>query len=143
MSVNGLSIGKDVSIALVTSTGPVTFNITTSFQPKAQYTELKSVGLDGTVRNSKVPNGWEVTFKIDRGGSNVDSYFAQAEADYYNGVPWQPGTILETISEPDGTVSQWRYDNVMLYYDDAGERSGEKVVQLVVKGFASRRVQVA
>lgn len=143
MAVNGLSIGKDVSVALITSYGPVNFNITTSFHPKAKYHDLRSVGLDGTVRDAPIPAGWDITFKIDRGGASVDAYFAQVEADYFAGVPTQAGTILETITEPDGTVSQWRYDNVMLKYDDAGERVGDKTIQIGVHGTASRRIQVA
>ena len=142
MPINSMSVGRDVTVDIVTSYGLASFSITTSFHAKPKHTDLKSVGLDGTHREGYVPAGWDITFKLDRGDSSVDDFFAQVEDDYFNGINSLPGTIQETIINPDGTISQYRYEGVTLKLDDAGEKAGDKLVVMTIAGFANRRKTV-
>jgi len=142
MPINDQSVGRDVTVDIVTSYGLVSFSITTSFHAKPKHTDLKSVALDGTHREGYVPAGWDLTFKLDRGDSTADDYFAQVEADYFAGINQAPGTVQETITNPDGSISQYRYEGVTLKFDDAGEKAGDKLIQMSVAGFANRRKKV-
>ena len=49
---------------------------------------------------------------------------------------------METIQEKDGSVSQYRYENVVLKLDGAGDYKGDSFVQLGLTGMASRRIRV-
>ncbi len=73
---------------------------------------------------------------------NVDIYFAQREADYFNGVNQQGGTIFESIVEKDGSITSFRYTNVILKYDSAGDWKGDSLIAISVSAMASRRYQV-
>ncbi len=143
MPINDMSVGKDVTIDIVTSYGLASFTITTGFQAKPRYADVKSVGLDGTAREGYVPVGYDIVLKLDRGDSSVDDFFAQIEADYFNGINQIAGTITETIANPDGSVSQYRYEGVQLSCADLGDKTGDKLIQMEIKGFAGRRKKVA
>jgi len=73
----------------------------------------------------------------------VDNYFATLESQYYAGANQLPGTIYETISEPDGSLTQWRYTGVVLKLEKAGEFSGDKKVEQSVSFMASQKVKVS
>jgi hypothetical protein len=71
----------------------------------------------------------------------VDAYFAQIEADFYNGIQHKPASIIEIIRDPSGSVHQFTYQSVALRYEEAGTWEGEKYVQQKVAFVASKRVQ--
>jgi hypothetical protein len=138
-----MNVGKDVTWDVVTSAGLMTIDITTSFHAKPAYTEVSSKAVDGKTRKAYIPNGHDITIKLDRAGPDVEDFFTQAEADYFDGLPLQSGSITETVQEPDGSVSQYRYEEVILKLDDTGERSGDKLIQMSIAGHATRKKQVA
>ena len=90
-----------------------------------------------------VYDGWSIAIKLDRRDPTVDRYFAQREADYWAGVNLVSGTILESIREVDGSVSQYQYTGVVLKYDDAGDWKSDSFVSISLTGMASRRIRVA
>jgi len=143
MPFNSLNVGRDVTVDVTTSAGPLTFSIVTGFSSKPKYKDLSSTGLDGVVRHAALPAGWDGTFEIERGSGVVDAYFAQLEAAYYNGQNQTAGTITETIQEVDGTVSQYRYEGAVLKLQDAGTKAGDKLVKMKVQFEASFRRKVA
>jgi len=142
MPVNGFTVGRDIALVIQTAGGPLQVNIT-DFSADPMFTELKSKPLSGVPVFGIIPDGWKVSFKIDRQGPVLDNYFAAAEAGYYNGQSQPAGTIYETISEPDGSVSQWRYTGVVLKLDKAGDFSGDKKTEQSVSGMAATKVKVS
>lgn len=142
MPINSYSIGKDISYSVVTPSGTLTLNGKTDYSIKPMFTDLRHKGLDGINVNGFIPDGWQIELRFDRADPNVDNYFAQLEADYFAGVNQQGGTIYETIVEKDGSVSQYRYTNVILKYDNAGDWKGDSLVQISVTAMASRRIKV-
>lgn len=143
MPVNGFNVGRDVSVDINTSTGPLNFGLITKFTAKQDITDKKVKGLDGITRHARFPDGWSGTFDVERQGPELDNFFAQAEDNYYAGVDEQGGTITETITEVSGAVSQFRFLGVLLKYDDAGDWSGDDTVKQKVSFVASRRVKVS
>lgn len=140
---NGFTVGRDISLDLYTSRGPLPLPPTvTSFHAKPVYKTINSHVLGGQNLTAQLPSGWEFTIEIDRSDDSIDAYFAQAEADYYAGIAVPPGTITETITEADGSVSQYRYTKVSLKFDDAGNKQGDNKVTQSFSGSASQRIKV-
>jgi hypothetical protein len=104
-------------------------------------TEQKIKGLDGITRPVRFFDGWSGRFEYERQDSTLDDYFSMLEANYYLGVPEQPCSITETIENPDGGITQYRYLGVLLKLDDAGDWAGDKTVKMTVSFVASRRMK--
>ncbi|MGJ7529853.1 hypothetical protein [Variovorax sp. GB1P17] len=145
MPMNNQSVGRDVSLDFYTSKGilPIAAAAITSFASQPATTQTASKGLDGITRYGVFPDGWSGVLDIDRLNGNLDTYWAQIEADFYNGVNILPGTITETISEPDGSISQYRYTGVMFDFKDAGTKVANQLVKQKLNFMAARRIKVA
>ena len=143
MPINNFSVGKDVSLTVVTSYGTMKLSGLTDFSADPMTTDLKSKALDGTPRFGFIPDGWKGSFKFDRLDATVDNLWAQMEADYYAGKNLQAGTISEIITEADGSVSQWRYDGVILRLEKAGDWGGDKKVEQSISFEAAHKVKVS
>lgn len=143
MPVNSFSVGRDVTLDIIGPQGPLRFNLITGFHSKPDITDAKVKGLDGITRHVRFPDGWSGGFSVERQDSTVDDYFAQLEANFYAGLNEQPCTITETITEANGSVTQYRYQQVLLKLDDAGSWEGDKTVKQSISFMAARRVKVA
>lgn len=145
MPMNNQTVGRDVSLDFYTSKGmlPIAAAAITQFDTQPQTTNTASKGLDGITRYGVFPDGWKGTLTIDRLNGNLDTYWAQIESDFYNGVNILPGTITETIQEPDGSTSVYRYTGVMFDFKDAGSKVANKLVSQKLDFMAARRFKVA
>lgn len=143
MPLNDFSIGRDVSLDIMTPSGPLRLNKITGFTAKQDITDHKVKGLDGITTHLRFPDGWAGSFDIERMDSSLDDYFATIEANYYAGLNEKTCTILETVSEPTGATTQYRFERVLLKYDDAGDWKGDSSVKQKVSFVAARRVKVA
>lgn len=142
MPVNQFSVGRDVSLTVVTSYGPLKFAGLTDFMADPMTTDLKSKAIDGTPRFGFIPDGWKGSFKLDRIDPSVDNWWAQVEADYFSGKNVPPATISEIITEADGSISEFRYTGVVLRLEKAGDWGGDKKVEQTVVFEAAKRVKV-
>lgn len=144
MPLNNFSLGKDVTLDVITPQGPLQLPVTTTgFEAKPQYNKIRSKGLDGINRGANVPDGWEGSISLDRQNSAVDDFFAAQEAGYYAGQNVLSASITETMREPSGAVSQYRYVNVCLSFDEAGNKTGDNKIEQKIGFFASQRIKVA
>lgn len=144
MPYNNFSIGKDVVLDVITPNGVLNLPVTTTgFEAKPLYNHIKSIGLDGLNREASIPSGWQGSINLDRQNNVVDAFFAQQEAGYYAGQNVLTATITETITEADGSVSQYRYVNVSLSFEEAGKKTGDNKIEQTIGFFASQRQQVA
>jgi hypothetical protein len=143
MPLNGFSVGRDVALDIITPTGPIRLSLITKFKSKMDITDKKIKGLDGITKHLRFPDGWSGDFEIERQDSTADDYFSQIEDNYYQGLNEQAGTITETISEPNGSITQYRYVNVLLKYEDAGEWASDAPVKQKISFMAARRLKVS
>ncbi len=143
MTLNAFSAGRDVSLDIIGPTGPIRFNLITAFRSKPDTVDQKIKGIDGITRHARFPDGWTGSFDISRQDSVIDDLFAQLESNYYSGLNEQPMTLTETITERNGSVSQYRYVQMLLKLEDAGEWKGDKTVDQKVSFVASRRLKVS
>src|SRR5579885_1786253 len=137
MPVNSYSVGRDLSFTLVTASGPLVLSGLTDYSIKPMFSDLRHKGLDGNVMDAAIPDGWELSIKVDRNGPQLDNYFAQLEASYFAGQNIPGATVTEIIQEKDGSISQYRYDNVSLKYDDAGTWRGDSLISVSLTGRAA------
>ena len=143
MPQNGLSVGRDQVLDVITSTGPLRLGLLTNFKKKQDTTEQRIKGKDGITRPLRFFDGWSGSFELQRQSNVVEDYFIQLEANYYAGLSEGPITITETITEPDGSVSQYRYVGVVLRLEDAGDWGGDASVKQSISWMAQRCVKVA
>jgi hypothetical protein len=143
MSENGFSVGRDLTLTVVTSSGALGLSLITGWRSKQDIIDQKIKGLDGRTRHVRFPDGWSGSFNLERQNSTLDTYFAQLEANYYLGIGERPASITEIIAEPDGSISKWRYTGVLLKYDDAGDWAGDKTVKQALSFLSERRLRLA
>ena len=144
MTINGFSVGKDVTLDFINplSGGIVPFSNVTSFDSKQIVEKRQSFGISGEVTPLDIPAGWEGSFMLDRNGQGFDTFVSLLEAAYYAGVPLVPSTITETITENDGTISQYQYTKVAANFPEAGKWSGDNKVEQRIDFRASKRVRL-
>ncbi len=144
MSQNGYSLGRDTTVAVILPDGSsLNLGKVTKFTSKQDTTDEKIKGIDGVTDHLKFYEGWTGSFDIQRRNPELDNYFARLEANYFAGVDEPPATIQQTIVEPNGQVSQFRFERVLLKYDDAGDFTAAKAVSQKISFMASRRIQQA
>ena len=142
MPLNNFNVGRDVTLDIVGPSGPQRFNLITGFQSKQESTETRIKGLDGITRTVRFFDGWSGSFTIERQDSTLDDLFAQLEQNYYSGFNEQPMTITQTIQEVSGATTQYRYLNVVLKLDDAGNWQGDQTVKQTLSFMSSQRVKI-
>lgn len=144
MPLNGYSIGRDVTLVVTLPQGG-TLNLgkVIDFNPQQQTTDQDITDVTGITDRLRFFKGWTCSFSLERRGPEMDQYFADLEANFYAGQDEPPCTAQETIVEPNGSVSQYRYERVLLKYDDSGTRAGDKSISQKISFFASRRIQQA
>jgi hypothetical protein len=143
MPQNGYSIGRDVSLKVTTSGGPLTINQITGFNTKQETSKQKVKRLDGVTDSLRFFDGWSGSFDVERSDGVVEDYFIALEANFFTGINEIPATILETIANPDGSTSQYRYERVILSLDQAGDWKGDSTVKIKVSFEAGRKKKVA
>lgn len=141
MPMNGYSIGSDATVNIISPSGPLRFLIHTGFTARQITSEQKVKRLDGIVDNLVFPEGWEGDFDFERQNSAIDEYFARFEANYYSGIDNGAISITQTIREPGGGLSQWRFVNVVMKFPEGGGWAGAATVKQKVNWMASRRLK--
>lgn len=137
------SIGRDLSLDIIDPLqGVIRFGIRTGAEFTPQYTDLSSNALDGLDRKATLPNGHRIVFNIDRADPRLEDYFAAKEANYFAGIVDPNVSITETITERDGTVTQYRYTEVSLKLTGGGSWKGNQITTQTLEGMASRKVKV-
>lgn len=142
MPVNGLSSGIDHKLVFTDVNGIQQFVIIENFTAKEDAVMDKVISMDGTVRHPKFHEGWSGSFTLERSNNVMDNYIALQEASYYQGTDQLPITITETISEPNGTTSQYQFTGVVITMEDAGNWSGTEIVRQRISFMASRRIEL-
>jgi hypothetical protein len=143
MPANNFTTGRDVSLVFNGPGAQINTAGITDFSAKPLTTTLKSKPLSGVPQHAYIPDGWELSFKLDRLDPSVDTFWNTYEANYYAGINQPAGTINENIQNPDGSVSKYRYTGVVIKLDSPGDFSGDKKVEQTLSGMASLRIQVA
>ena|ERR1017187_6053372 len=140
MPQNGLTLGSDATITIRDQVGEIISTITVqNFSSKSDATEKDVEFLSGDVRGLTFEKGYSGGFDVVRVDASVDRYFYAKEIAYYNKQNISPVTLTQTVSETDGSVTQYQFTGVTLRLDDAGSFSNENEVIQKVMYKARRR----
>ena len=144
MPINSFSVGKDVTLDFISplTGGLVQFSNITAFESKQLTKELTSHGIDGIPRFADLPSGWDGSFMVDRFNEVFDLYISAVEAAYYAGQVLGANRIVETITENDGTISQFVYTGVSVRFPQVGRWRGDDKVEMQMEFRASKRQQL-
>lgn len=143
MPVNNFSVGRDITFSIILPSGTLALNGVTDYVAKGETSKLPHKGLDGKRKTGIVPDGWQITVKLDRQDPNVDNLIAQIEAAYFAGTNNATGSITESIQEVGGAVSQFQYADVSVDWGDTGNWKGDSLVSQSLTFFASTRTKTA
>ncbi|MCJ7926443.1 MAG: hypothetical protein MUW55_11020 [Pantoea vagans] len=138
----GYSLGRDIAVDITTPTGKLRLPKVTKFTSKPNISTNKITALNGVTDTLQSPTGWEGTFDSERMDSTLDDFWAQWEENYFNGVDQQAGSITETITEPNGSVSVYRYETVSFHLTNPGDKEGDKTIKQSLAFTANRRKKV-
>jgi hypothetical protein len=133
------NVGSDTKITILVNGVPLGAQRMTKFEAKQEATEVKSTRISGQTSARNLPMGWTLDLEWDRGNSVLDDFFVSEEANRFAGQPPADVSIMETTTNPDNSISRYRYDGVTLKQDTKGERSGDTKVTQKASGFASRQ----
>lgn len=138
------NLGSDWTVDIYDPTlgGVQTFTVMTGWSSRQVSNRVTSRGLDGVRRDYDIPDGWEGTVTFDRASSQLKDYFVAKEAAYRAGRVVPPCTIMETVVEIGGGISQYRYESVTLSMSNGGEARGNEKVEQTVDWVASRCIKV-
>lgn len=142
MPANGFSVGRDLSLTVFTSEGVIGTAGLTAFEARQLTSEIRQPLISGDVLAAYLPEGWQGVAEFTRLDDGLDDWFAAAESAYLAGQAPATAEITETITNPDGTVSQFVYRNVALRLESPGAWAGGKEVRQRVNWIASRRMAV-
>lgn len=143
MPINGLSTGKDITVTLINQYGPIATSRVKTFNAKQKTSNKETMAMDGVNRHLNIPSGWSGDFEMERIGPAMDAFIANLELQYQNGQAIPLITINETITEADGTVSQFQYQGVVITLDSSGDWKGDDYITQKVSFNASTREQLA
>lgn len=139
MPINGISVGKDVTITLNNNSGFITTCRIKMFSSKQKTSDRETASLDGINRHVVIPMGWEGDIEMERTSNVIDDYIVGIEDSYYSGQNIPTITITETITEASGAVSQYQYQGVVLRYQDAGNWKADEYITLKLNFSAQKR----
>ena len=144
MPINNFSIGHDVAVDVTNPlTGKLmTLDSVTGFNAEQQTKEITSEPLNGPPQFAHAPNGWKGAVDFDRQSANADIFISQLEANYWAGINTLSGTITETITNPDQSISQFKFTGCTFKYGDAGKWKAQEKVPIRLDWTASQRVQI-
>jgi len=139
------SVGRDVTVVIILPDGTqLRLDKVTSFTAKPEMSKSTVKGLDGVT--DTIPHrdgGWTGSIKTERRSATLDAYFATLEANYRAGISEGYSTIQQTIAEPDGSVSQWRFERVTFEFGEAGTWESDKTVSQSVNFTSHGRIKQA
>ena len=142
MPVNGMNVGRDYTIlyydanqGLIQSLGDIQ-----NVRITAQKHDIASRPYNQPPRFGYIPDGYRIDFTITRTGNQMEGLMVINESNFNNGQIMSPGYLNETITNPDGTLSRYQYQNFVVFMTDIGDISRERVVSQRMVGMASVKV---
>lgn len=144
MPVNNFSVGRDIALDIYDRNSQAVIKVAqiTGFDAKQRTTRVEIKALDGVVRFLEIPQGWEGSMDLERANNLLDDFIATLETVYYSGGNVLSANITETITEPDGTISQYRFEGCIFKLSEGGSWKGDAAVKQKLDFAASKRKKV-
>lgn len=141
MPQHGITLGADCSLSIQDANGTIIANsVIQDFEASPDTEKRRVQFLDGNVVPLSFPQGYKGSFSIVREDATIDTYFALKEAAYYNKVDVLNVTITQSVTETDGSITQYQFTQCDLVLDDAGKYMNNQEVIQKVSFEAKRRL---
>ncbi len=137
-AINGLSVGRSWTANIFTQFGEFVIPTITMFEIHATPVMDKSIPVDGNIRYVVIPSGFTGSIEADRSSDVIEQYWTNYESAYYQGENLLPSTITQTITEPDGSITQMIARGVMFEGQDFGNWVGNSIIKQRLNFYASR-----
>src|SRR4051812_43382130 len=108
MSLTTFSLGRDTQLVVMGPNGRVDLTHVSGFESRQLTHSVRVSRLDGTQLGAELPKGWEGSFEVERGSSDVDDFAAASEQQFFNGGPVPTGTMFQYVTETDGSISTYQ-----------------------------------
>ena len=142
MSLTAFSVGRDTQIVILSPNGRIDLSHITTFESRQLTNSVRVSRLDGSNLGAELPRGWEGSFEIERGNSNLDDFIASAETAYYSGLNSHFSTMYQYVTELDGSTSTYQFDKVVFKLTNAGTWRGDSGVRQKLEFYAARRRRI-
>ena len=143
MPTNGMNTGVDYALFYVDSdAGIVNLGDVQDVDIKAGHHLLKNTPYNDDPSFAYVEDGYAINFQITRTGSALEDFMVAAAAKFRAGSIVKSGYLQQTIANPDGSISRYQYQNMVIFLTDHGNISRDKTVTLRLEGMASRKVAI-
>lgn len=142
MGLTSFSIGRDTQLVVMGPGGRVDISHVTGFESRQLTSPVRISRLDGSQLGAELPKGWEGSFEAERGTSALDDFISTLEQAFYNGAGAQTGTMYQYITETDGSVSTYQFDDVVFKLASAGNWKGDSSVKQKLEFYATRKRRI-
>ena len=142
MPTTQFSIGRDCQLVVIGPAGRIDLTFVTGFESRQITHPVRVDRLDGVPMAAELPRGWEGSFEVERGTSEVDDFIAAAEAAYFAQGNLPFGTLYQYVQEVDGSTSTYQYDAVVFKLSNAGTWKGDASVKQKLEFWASKRARM-
>jgi len=142
MPVNSFSIGRDCQLVVMGPQGRVDLTYVTGFESRQITQAVRLDRLDGVPMGAELPKGWEGSFELERGTSEVDDFIAVMETQFFASGAIPAGTVYQYVMETDGSTSTYQYSGVVFKLANAGQWRGDASVKQRLEFFATQRQRV-
>jgi hypothetical protein len=119
--------------------GRVDLTYVTGFESRQVTQSVRLDRLDGVPMGAELPKGWEGSFEVERGTSDVDDFIAAAEQAFFTQGSLPAGTVYQYITEVDGSTSTYQYSGVAFKLANSGSWRGDASVKQRLEFFATQR----
>lgn len=140
------NIGRDCTIVvthpLAANGGRVELPNVMDFKSKQETSQIKALRLDGVNLHANIPVGWSGSFELERAGPGVDQFFATMEQAWRVSGAYYAGQLYQYVTEPDGAVTTFQYDDVAFMFTNAGDWKGDQSIKQTIEFQANTRKQV-
>lgn len=142
MPINNMTVGKDYSIAFYDADTQqiVDLGDVQNVKITALKHDIKSMPYNDVPRFGYIPDGYKITFDINRTGPELEDFQLAANTRFNRGNATKAGYLNETVHNLDGTVSRYQYTGFVFWVSDLGDISRDRVVRIQAEGSASDKV---
>jgi predicted Zn-dependent protease len=133
MPIQDISTGKDIQATFYDNqNGLITTTRLKQVSIKQNVVKETTKSLDGTKRHINIPDGWEVNCEYERTSNVLHDYIAANEFKYLNGQQMPLMTVIITITEANGGLSQYKFSNAVVDYDGGMWKADTYVTEKLV-----------
>lgn len=145
MAINSMTVGRDYAFGFYdANTGAMvdlgSVQMVGVTQPKHDI-ENRPYNDDPTY--GYISDGYRFTFNITRTSNTLEDFVLDQIEAFRNGKSIQAGYLTETITNNDGSVRRYIYENFVFWINDLGSIQRETVVKITAEGKASRKRRIA